>query len=133
MSCFDAYSYPALNSALAWWQGVRGLWTRAAHGHAIAPEDAARIAADSGVSPSLFVRIIGEPNGATALLYRRLRALGLDPTEIYRLSPMLLADLERNCALCPDKARCEADMADDPNPPGWESYCPNSGTLRTLT
>lgn len=133
MSGLDAHAFPALKNALHWWHEARAFWVRAAHRHEMAAEDAARMAADSGLSPQTFMRIIGEPNGPTALLYRRLRALELDPAEIYRLSPLLLADLERNCASCPDKGRCEADMAEDDNPPGWESYCPNAGTLRTLT
>lgn len=30
------------------------------------------------------------------------------------------------------KQRCLDDMMEGVNPPGWESYCPNSGTIRTL-
>ena len=50
-----------------------------------------------------------------------------------RLSPQLLGELQRTCAACPDKQRCAMDFADDDNPAGWESYCANAGTLRTLT
>jgi hypothetical protein len=28
---------------------------------------------------------------------------------------------------------CAVDFKRDPNNPVWESYCPNSGTLNTLT
>jgi hypothetical protein len=66
------------------------------------------------------------------LLGRKLAALGLTASEIEKWSPALLDDLKRNCNACPDRQRCIDDMAIDPLVPGWESYCPNSGTLATL-
>lgn len=66
------------------------------------------------------------------LLGRKLAALGLKAEEIEALSPAVLEDLKRNCRACPDRQRCIDDMAVDPLAPGWESYCPNSGTLSTL-
>lgn len=97
------------------------------------PEEIARLASDTPSDPDSGLIILGRTHGAAALLYQKLRALELNPDEIYHLSPLLLAELEHNCGECPDKERCAADMAEDPSAPGWEIYCPNSGTLRTLT
>jgi hypothetical protein len=66
------------------------------------------------------------------LLEWRLTALRLDPGEIERLSPDVPANLRSTCTLCTEKQRCLDDMMEFINPPGWESYCPNSGTIRTL-
>src|SRR5687768_4150535 len=68
-----------------------------------------------------------------ALLERRLASLHLNPEEIRKISPLLLADLQRTCAHCSDKKRCLHDFKVSANPEGWESYCPNAGTLKTLT
>ena len=66
------------------------------------------------------------------LLEWRLTALRLNPRDIERLSPDVLANLRSTCTLCTEKQRCLDDMMEFLNPPGWESYCPNSGTVRTL-
>jgi hypothetical protein len=66
------------------------------------------------------------------LLGWRLTALRLNPRDIERAYPEVFANLQRTCASCTEKRRCLDDMMDSVNPPGWESYCPNSGTIRTL-
>lgn len=66
------------------------------------------------------------------LLEWRLTALRLNPKDIGRRFPDVLANLRTTCALCPHKQRCLDDMMECLNPPGWESYCPNAGTIRTL-
>lgn len=65
------------------------------------------------------------------LLEWRLTALEQNPKEIERHSPKVLANLRSTCALCAQKRRCLEDMMDYRNPP-WESYCPNSRTIRTF-
>lgn len=66
------------------------------------------------------------------LLGWRMTALGLNPKRIGRAYPDVYRDLKTTCRACPVKQRCLEDMMESANPPGWESYCPNSGTLRTL-
>jgi hypothetical protein len=90
------------------------------------------MAEDIGISSEEFVRVVGQPGGSADLLHRRLELLKLDAADIFRLSPLLLADLERTCACCADRERCTTDLAEAPEATGWESYCPNSGTLKTL-
>jgi hypothetical protein len=86
-----------------------------------------------GVFLAIWVVLVRQPSGIAGLLERRLTALGLDPEDIRKLSPLLLLDLRWTCSCCTEKKRCADDFAEDPNPPDWESYCPNAGRLRTLT
>lgn len=67
------------------------------------------------------------------LLGWRLTALGLNPRRIGTAYPDVYCNLKTTCHACPVKQRCLDDMMESVNPPGWESYCPNSGTIRTLT
>lgn len=67
------------------------------------------------------------------LLGWRLTALGLNPTRISGKHPDVYRDLKTTCHACPVKQRCLDDMMECLIPAGWESYCPNSGTIRTLT
>jgi hypothetical protein len=119
--------------ALDWWQGARARWAQLHQLDRLSSDELDRLAQDVGMNSSDLLRILTQPDGADQLLQRRLKLLNLDPEDIRALSPLLLRDLERTCGLCGEKARCSADMADGSDPVGWESYCPNSGTLRTLT
>ena len=122
-----------VHKAQLWWNDARVLWAKAIRQQNLMAEELARLAEDAEASPEIALEILGRSNGPAELLHVKLRALGLEAAEIYRISHALLAELEHTCAACPDKDRCAADMADDPLAPGWESYCPNSGTLKTLT
>ncbi len=108
-------------------------WARLDEIDDLSPDEIAWLAEDAGMASDELIRVVHKPNGTAGLLERRLAALGLNPEDICRIAPELLGDLERTCACCPDKARCVDDMKEDPLAPGWESYCPNSGTLRTLS
>ena len=63
------------------------------------------------------------------LLSRRMRVLRLDRHEIVRLEPVTLGELRRRCALCEDRDRCEAGLADDFADVAWRAYCPNAAML----
>jgi len=115
------------------WQTSRLRWASLDNIEAMSAADIAQMAKDVGLTSEEFVIAVRRPDGPTSLLDRRLAALDLDQEEIRRLSVVLLGELRLTCARCPDKCRCADDMAEDPKSPGWESYCPNSGTLRTLT
>ena len=123
---------PTVKAALAWWHGVRERWQMMGELDALNSEEVERLAHEVGLHPEDLRRIAREPDGVPVLLGRRLTALNLDPSEIRALAPHLMRDLERTCATCGDKKRCRRDFDAAMSPSGWESYCPNAGTLRAI-
>lgn len=115
-----------------WWREARDRWSRLDELHRLSSVEIDRMAQECGMSQVDFLRTAGQSEGTVLLLERRLEALRITPEQVRAISPLLLADLQRTCCACPDKSRCSADMKVDPLAAGWESYCPNSGTLRTL-
>lgn len=120
--------------SIGWWNGGarRSRWARLAELRELPPDELGRIAGDVGISTNDLLEVSGHPEGTQQLLERRLAALGLPPDEISELLPMLMRDLQRTCTMCQAKSYCIDDMKVSPLADGWESYCPNSGTLRTL-
>lgn len=118
---------------LDWWHETRDRWARLAELSELPGHELDRIAADVGVGAPELLAATSRPGGTQGLLEKRLAALHLDPEDIRKLSPMLLRDLEHTCSRCSERQRCIDDMKISPLAQGWESYCPNSGTLRTLT
>lgn len=122
----------SLSRVLDWWMATRDRWARMAELRDLPSDELERVASDFGVSTGELIEASGRPAGTQELLERRLAALGLDPEEIWKLSPMILRDLQRTCGCCPERQRCKDDMKLSPLAEGWESYCGNSGTLKTL-
>jgi hypothetical protein len=122
----------SLGRILDWWHDTRDRWARLAELNDLPAHELDRIAADMGVATPELLAASTRPGGTQGLLEKRLAALELDPEDIRRLSPMLLRDLEHTCGRCSERQRCSDDMKISPLAPGWESFCPNSGTLRTL-
>jgi hypothetical protein len=67
-----------------------------------------------------------------ALLDQRLHSLSVDQDKLREACPDVLANLFTTCSQCGEKERCASDFKDREFPAGWDSYCPNSGTLKTL-
>lgn len=122
-----------LSHALEWWHQVRESWQRMHELDGVSDHEIERMAHDLGMSPDELVGIAQQPAGMGLLLDKRLAALHLDPEEIRKLSPILLADLQRTCANCGDKKRCAADFKLNESPEGWQAYCPNARTLETIS
>jgi hypothetical protein len=122
-----------IGRALDWWQEVRDSWQRMHELEMLSDFEIERMARDVGVTTDELLRMATLPQGASDLLDRRLAALSLDPEDVGKLSSLLMADLRRTCALCSEKARCAEDLDQVPQERHWEAYCPNAGTLRTLT
>lgn len=120
-----------LGHALDWWHQVRDNWHRMHELDNLSSHEIERMAHDLGLGADEFVDIVREPGGKELLLDKRLEALKLDPEDIRKLSPLLLADLQRTCARCGEKKRCAADFKAGGNP-DWEAYCPNAGTLHAI-
>ncbi len=66
------------------------------------------------------------------LLAHRMKALGIDASQLARNDAQLLRDLRRRCAACDNQARCEQDLVRDATADTWRDYCPNAGTLDRL-
>jgi hypothetical protein len=111
-----------------WWRDV----TAAPLATEVGGEEAARIAADVGLTvPELdSVRHMGTE--AAYPMYRRLSSLGLDEAELARSEPGVLHDLQRVCSFCVDKSQCMHELKSDPNDTTWQTYCPNMPTLEAL-
>src|SRR5271166_2020082 len=71
----------------------------------------ARIASDLGVSPGELDELVRRGPSAAEELPKMMAALGLDAQAIARVQPMVVRDLERVCALCEQKKRCDSDLA----------------------
>ena len=67
------------------------------------------------------------------LLGCRMAMLGLDPDVIENGDREIFAQIKQNCTSCDFREACVVDLKRDPNNPVWESYCPNSEVLNTLT
>jgi hypothetical protein len=93
------------------------------------PEETQHIARDLCCSERELYELTRRGPDAADLLPQRMAVLGLDAAEVSRSDPMLMRDLQRLCALCDSKGRCMRDLANDPNDPIWEQYCPNEATL----
>lgn len=120
-----------------WWKSAIARWVRPGDVTKWTEAEVAATAADFGMTPVEFLNSVGGPSGTDmileSLLLQRLQSLSLNPADIKTLSPLLLAELQHNCQGCQDKERCQDDFAESDNPQGWESYCPNAGTLRSLS
>ncbi len=128
----ESSTHSPFQSVFDWWHSARERWQRLHDLDSMSSDDVARMATDIGITTDDLRRVAREPNGTVELLYRRLASLRLSAEDVRAVSPLLLRDLERTCAVCDEKGRCKSDFAESDNPAGWESYCPNSGTLRTL-
>ncbi|TPQ32629.1 hypothetical protein C2U70_21260 [Bradyrhizobium guangdongense] len=91
-----------------------------------------RIASDLRVSPGELEQLVRNGPHAADELPKMLEALGIDEERLSRTQPLLLRDLERVCALCPDKARCHRDLAAGEAAEHFHEYCLNADTLETL-
>lgn len=115
-----------------WFRNWIGAGLRRAEFNRLDAAERSRIASDIGMSVIELEELASARPGASLLLPRRLRALGLDPLRIARAEPATLRDLERGCSHCLDRAQCRRDLAADPEGSAWQAYCPNAATILAL-
>jgi len=96
-------------------------------GLANAGREAGNVARDVGVSTAELYSIARAGPDSADQLKLRLNAIELDA-----VGARTLRDLERTCTLCGAKRQCERDLAQAPDDPVWQSYCPNAPTLQAL-
>jgi hypothetical protein len=113
-----------------WWRNLRAARMRVDDLASAGPE-AQNIARDVGLSTAELYALAGKRPDAADQLKQRLAALHLDEAALQRNEP-IIRDLERTCSLCGAKRQCERDLAQRPDDPVWQSYCPNAHTLQAL-
>jgi hypothetical protein len=65
-------------------------------------------------------------------LPKMLTALGIDQDVLARTEPLVLRDMERVCALCGQKRRCNRDLAAGTSVAHYREYCGNAPTIDNL-
>jgi hypothetical protein len=95
-------------------------------------EEFDRIAGDLMVSPVELEELIRQGPQAAAELPKLLNALGIDEADLARTQPMLLHDMERVCAVCHHKRKCDRDIIAGTSAEHFTDYCPNAPTIAQL-
>ena len=95
-----------------------GEFTRIAHELCLTPGDL-----------DTFVR--QGPHGIDELP-KLLKALGIDEKALARSQPLVLRDMERVCASCLRKARCDHDLDAGTSAQHYGEYCVNASTIAAL-
>jgi hypothetical protein len=93
-------------------------------------DDLRRISADVGMWSGDLRTLSERGPHAADLLGRRLAGMGLDVDRLGNASPSVVQDMQRVCAFCESKGRCEHDL--DLGGSGLPDHCPNADSLRDL-
>jgi hypothetical protein len=115
-----------------WWQGWIKRRQAMAQLDCCDRTEVARMAHDIMVSSEELYTLSGKWPDSTDLLLRRIDESKLDATEIKKVEPQVMRDLQRVCTLCASKRKCSHDLATRPSDPSWQTYCPNTTTLQSL-
>ncbi len=126
----DIASLAAL--AAGWWRRTAGSPGGSSDLERLADDEVAALSREMGVSVADLHQMARLPSQLPELLQQRLQSLALDASVIADVSPLVLADLQRTCCSCADKALCTDRMRVDPGDPAWRDYCPNAPTLDAL-
>jgi uncharacterized protein YjiS (DUF1127 family) len=94
--------------------------------------DIDRIASDLRVTPDDLDELVRQGPHAADELPKMLKALGIDEAALARTQPLVLRDMERVCALCLHKRRCDRDLAAGTAAAHYEEYCLNAPTIDQL-
>ena len=63
---------------------------------------------------------------------RLFEALGISAQDVARVEPMVVHDMERVCAMCKSKRKCDRDLASGASAEHYEEYCLNAPTIAQL-
>jgi hypothetical protein len=91
-----------------------------------------RIASDLTMSADDLDELVRHGSHAADELPQLLKELGLDETDLASAQPLLLRDMERVCALCAHKRRCDHDLAAGTLAEHYKDYCLNAPTIEQL-
>lgn len=130
---------PAMSLGMNSWSPIRAIrhWCQEYTDRAIDLETCGKnevehIARDIGVAPAELISLARSGPDAADPLLRRMAVLDLDRTEVGRITPRALQDMQRVCTLCSRHRRCTRDLTRNPADPAWKRYCPNVETLTAL-
>lgn len=91
------------------------------------------IAQDLRVSPDDLDRMVQAGPHAADELPKMLQSLGIDETDLARIEPLMVRDMQRVCAMCRDKPQCHRDLDAGTSAAHYKDYCPNASTIEALT
>jgi hypothetical protein len=111
---------------------VRDWWRRQEELSLLDDREVGLVAADLGISTTVLKDLVARGPDAAHLLYERMKALGISKADVDHAAYGVMRDLQRTCACCNEKGICEKDVAERPDDPVWETYCPNAVTLSSL-
>jgi hypothetical protein len=94
--------------------------------------DFGRIAGELRVSSTEIKALVRRGSHAADELPKLLNALGINEKALARTEPQSLRDMERVCALCTQKRRCNRDLAAGTSAEHYEEYCLNTSTIDGL-
>lgn len=94
--------------------------------------DVHEMAADLGLSEDELRAVLPRAADNTRLMDGMMRARGLDPDWVRRLSAALMRDLELTCTRCPNPARCRAELRVGTAAANSREFCANAGTFDAL-
>ena len=89
-----------------------------------------RIAGELRMSSADLEALVRQGPHAADELPRMLTAL--DQNGLARTEPLVLRDMERVCALCSQKRRCDRDLAAGTSAARYQEYCANAPTIDGL-
>lgn len=122
----------ALSFVTGWWRNWKSRRAAMEELDRCGADEAAHIARDVGVSCSELRTLAGKWPDSADLLEERVVAIGLNTENIGAAEPQVLRDLQRVCAQCAARSRCEKDLDQDKTDRVWRDYCPNVTTLDAL-
>jgi hypothetical protein len=111
---------------------VRDWWRRQEELSALGNMEIGRVAAEFGITTDTLRDLVAGGPEAANLIYERMRALGISKADVDKAAQGVMWDLERTCGCCNKEAMCAKDLAERPDDPAWQSYCPNAFTLDAL-
>jgi len=91
-----------------------------------------RIASELRMSSADLEALVRRGPHAADELPKMLKALGIDQEALMRTEPLVLRDMERVCALCSQKHRCDRDLAAGTAASHYDEYCANAPTIDGL-
>ena len=91
-----------------------------------------RLAGELGMTATDLQNLVAQGARGAELLRLRLETLGITRTDIERVYPGLMRDLERTCSCCEEKSVCKRDLGRRSTSDDWKDYCPNAISLESV-